>query len=154
MKLALKNQADDLLNKCRARYENGQKTTMSLLHPPYNELVAKLLALVQDSDPSLARTIAGSPEAIRGILADADQFKAEERRPSGGQRPHRHLQGRQSLPDLRQSAGARGRAETLARSRFGLPLAGVSQDEDSPLVVADVDVAARVHQDLFGPVDG
>ena len=154
MKLALKSQADDLLNKSRARYGNGQKTNVSMLRPPYNELAAKLLTLVRDSDPSLARTITGSREAIRGILADADQFKAEVRRPSGRQRPHRHLQARQPLPDIRQPAGAGGRNETLARSRFGLTLAGVSQDEDAPLVVTDVDIAARVHHDLFGPVDG
>ena len=41
----------------------------------------------------------------------------------------------------------------LARRRFGLSLAGVAQDEHAPLVVADVNVAARVDQDLLGPVD-
>ena len=76
-KLALKNQVDDLLNKFRSYYENGQKTNVSLLRQPYNDLVAKLLALVQDGDPSLARTIAGSRDAIWGILADAEKFKAE-----------------------------------------------------------------------------
>jgi len=76
-KLALKNQMDDLLNKFRSYYENGQKTNVSLLRQPYNDLVAKLLALVQDGDPSLARTIAGSRDAIWGILADAEKFKAE-----------------------------------------------------------------------------
>jgi len=76
-KLALKNQVDDLMNKFRAHYESGQKTNVSTLRQPYNDLVAKLLALVQDSDPSLARTISGSREAIWGILADAEKFKAE-----------------------------------------------------------------------------
>ena len=50
-KLALKNQMDDLL-------------------------VLKVLSLVQDSDPSLARTISGSREAIWAILANAEKFKA------------------------------------------------------------------------------
>jgi hypothetical protein len=39
-------------------------------------LVLKVLALVQDSDPSLARTISGSREAIWDILADPEKFKA------------------------------------------------------------------------------
>ena len=39
-------------------------------------LVLKVLALVQDSDPPLARTISGSREAIWGILADPEKFKS------------------------------------------------------------------------------
>jgi biotin operon repressor len=39
-------------------------------------LLLKVLALLQDSDPSLARTISGSREAIWGILADPDKFNA------------------------------------------------------------------------------
>jgi hypothetical protein len=38
-------------------------------------LVLKVLALLQDGDPSLARTISGSREAIWNILADPEQFK-------------------------------------------------------------------------------
>jgi len=39
-------------------------------------LVLKVLSLVQDKDPSLARTISGSREAIWGILADPEKFHA------------------------------------------------------------------------------
>lgn len=75
-KLALKNQVDDLLQQFRAHYLNGQKTSVAALRQPFDMLVLKLLALIQDSDPSLARTISGSREAIWGILADPEQFKS------------------------------------------------------------------------------
>ncbi len=74
-KLALKNQVDDLLKAFRAHYLNGQKTSVASLRQPYDMLVLKVLALVQDSDPPLARTISGSREAIWNILADPEQFK-------------------------------------------------------------------------------
>jgi hypothetical protein len=70
-KLALKNQMDDLLEQFRAHYQNGQKTSVASLRQPYDMLVLKVLSLVQDGDPSLARTISGSREAI-GILADRE----------------------------------------------------------------------------------
>ena len=73
-KLALKNQVDDLLKQFRTHYQSGQKTSVANLRQPYDMLVLKVLALVQDSDPSLARTISGSREAIWGILADPDKF--------------------------------------------------------------------------------
>ena len=75
-KLALKNQVDDLLKQFRAHYQGGQKTDVASLRQPYNMLVLKVLALVQDSDPSLARTISGSREAIWGILADPEKFNS------------------------------------------------------------------------------
>ena len=75
-KLALKNQVDDLLKQFRAHYLSGQKTSVAALRPPYDMLVLKVLALLQDSDPSLARTIAGSREAIWGILADPEKFNS------------------------------------------------------------------------------
>jgi hypothetical protein len=75
-KLALKNQVDDLLKQFRAHYRSGQKTSVTALRQPYNMLILKVLSLVQDSDPSLARTISGSREAIWGILADPEKFNA------------------------------------------------------------------------------
>ena len=75
-KLALKNQVDDLLQQFRAHYQSGQKTSVASLRQPYNMLVLKVLALIQDSDPSLARTISGSREAIWGILADPEKFSS------------------------------------------------------------------------------
>jgi hypothetical protein len=75
-KLALKNQVDDLLQRFRAHYGSGQKTSVASLRQPYDMLVLKVLALLQDSDPSLARTISGSREAIWGILADPEKFNS------------------------------------------------------------------------------
>jgi len=75
-KLALKNQVDDLLNQFRAHYQGGQKTSVASLRQPYDMLVLKVLSLVQDSDPSLARTISGSREAIWSILADPEKFNS------------------------------------------------------------------------------
>ena len=75
-KLALKNQVDDLLKRFRAQYQSSPQPDVTALRQPYNMLVLKVLALVQDSDPSLARTISASREAIWGILADRDKFKS------------------------------------------------------------------------------
>jgi hypothetical protein len=75
-KLALKNQVDDLLEQFRSYHDDGQKTGVASLRQPYNMLVLKVLSLVQDKDPSLARTISGSREAIWGILVDPRKFHA------------------------------------------------------------------------------
>lgn len=75
-KLTLKNQMDDLLKQFRAHYQSGQKSSVASLRQPYDMLVLKVLALVQDGDPSLARTISGSREAIWGILADPEKFNS------------------------------------------------------------------------------
>lgn len=74
-KLALKNQVDDLLKQFRAYHQGGQKTSVASLRQPYNMLLLKVLSLVQDSDPSLARAISGSREAIWSMLADPEKFK-------------------------------------------------------------------------------
>lgn len=74
-RLALRNQVDDLLDQFRAHHQSGQKADVTSLRKPYDMLVLKVLAVVQDGDPPLARAIAGSCEAIWSILADPDQFK-------------------------------------------------------------------------------
>lgn len=73
-KLALKNQVDDLLKQFRARHQNGQQGGVASLRQPYDMLVLKVLSVVQDNDPSLARAISDSREAIWGILADPQKF--------------------------------------------------------------------------------
>ena len=75
-KLALKNQMDDLLQQFQEHYQTGEKTSVASLRQPYDMLVLKVLSLLQDGDPSLARTIAGSREAIWGILADKEKFNS------------------------------------------------------------------------------
>ncbi len=73
-KIALKNQVDDLLNQFRAYYQGRAKTSLTELRQPYDMLLLKVLSLLQDSDPVLARTILASREAIWGILADPAKF--------------------------------------------------------------------------------
>jgi len=75
-KLALKNQMDDLLQQFRARHQSADAGGVATLRQPYDMLVLKVLAVVQDGDPSLARMISGSREAIWGILADPVKFNA------------------------------------------------------------------------------
>jgi len=74
-KLALRNQMDDLIVRFRVHHARDQKADIALLRPPYNMLVLKVLALVQDGDPALARTIVDSREALWRTLADPQKFK-------------------------------------------------------------------------------
>lgn len=74
-KLALRNQMDDLILQFRVHHARSQNNDIASLRPPYNMLVMKVLALVQDGDPALARTIAGSREALWRTLADPQKFK-------------------------------------------------------------------------------
>jgi hypothetical protein len=73
-KIALKNQVDDLLDQFRAYYQGQIKTTLAELRQPYDRLLLKVLALLQDDDPELARAIVASREAIWSILADPAKF--------------------------------------------------------------------------------
>ena len=73
-KLALKNQVNDLLDQFRAYYRGQLKTTLADLRRPYEMLLQKVLALLQDGDPPLAGAIVASREAIWGILADPAKF--------------------------------------------------------------------------------
>jgi hypothetical protein len=76
-KLALKNQLDDLLQQVRAQHQGGGGAGgVNTLRQPYDMLVLKVLAVLQDGDPPLARMISGSREAIWGILADPVKFNA------------------------------------------------------------------------------
>ena len=73
-KLTIKNQVDDLLDQFRAFYQGRLKTTLGELRAPYDRLVLKIVALLQDADPPLARDIVASREEIWGILADPAKF--------------------------------------------------------------------------------
>lgn len=75
-KIALKNQVDDLLERFRAQHIDGQSNGVAALREPYDLLVLKVLALIQDADPPLARTVAASREAIWAILADRERFES------------------------------------------------------------------------------
>lgn len=73
-KLSLKNQVDDLLAKFRAYHTQRGAATLPELRRSYDLLLLKVLSLLQDSDPPLARDIVQSRAAIWGILADPKKF--------------------------------------------------------------------------------
>lgn len=73
-KLSLKNQVDDLLDAFRAYHKRKSATTLPELRRSYDMLLLKVLSLLQDSDPPLARDIVRSRSAIWGILADPRKF--------------------------------------------------------------------------------
>jgi hypothetical protein len=73
-KISLKNQVDDLLDQFRAYYQGRVKTTLAELRQSYDMLLLKVLSLLQDDDPSLARMIVASREPIWGILTDPAKF--------------------------------------------------------------------------------
>jgi len=73
-KITLKNQVDDLLDQFRAYYQGRAKTSLAELRQPYDRLLLKVLSLLQDGDPELAREIVTSREAIWSILADPAKF--------------------------------------------------------------------------------
>ncbi len=73
-KLSVKNQADDLLEKFRAYHNRESVVALADLRSSYDLLVLKILSLVQDGDPPLAREIDRSRAAIWSILADQRKF--------------------------------------------------------------------------------
>lgn len=75
-KISLRKNVDDLLDSFRSHYDGGQKTSLAALRRPYDELIMKVLDMLQDGDPSLARSISSSREAIWEILADRERFRS------------------------------------------------------------------------------
>ena len=73
-KLSLKNQVDDLLEQFRDYYQGRLKTTLAELRRPYELLLMKVLSLLQDGDPTLAKAIYASREAIWAVLSDREKF--------------------------------------------------------------------------------
>ena len=73
-KLSLKNQGDDLLARFRAYHKRQATTTLAELRRSYDMLLLKVLSLLQDSDPPLARDIVKSRAAIWSILEDPRKF--------------------------------------------------------------------------------
>ena len=75
-KLALKNQMDDLVDRFRAIYQSGQRAGVAALRQPFDALVVKVLTQLRPGDPTLARSIESSREALWGILSDPEKFKS------------------------------------------------------------------------------
>jgi hypothetical protein len=76
-KISVKNEADDLLEEFRA-YHTQQNTspTLTELRNAYDSLLGKLLSLLQDGDPPLAKDIDSSRTAIWDVLVDPKKFVA------------------------------------------------------------------------------
>jgi hypothetical protein len=74
-KLSLKNQVDDLLTRLRTYHDGASSITLTELRERYDELLLKVVALLQGGDPSLASAIQRSQEAIWGLLADPVKFR-------------------------------------------------------------------------------
>jgi hypothetical protein len=69
-KLSLKNQVDDLLGQFKAFHAGKSKATLAQLRQKYEQLLLKVVTLLQDDDPKLASEVSSSREAIWGILTD------------------------------------------------------------------------------------
>jgi hypothetical protein len=57
-KLSLKNQVDDLLGESRLLYQGPNKRPPAQLRQRYDQLLLKVLGLLQEGDPQLAAAIA------------------------------------------------------------------------------------------------
>jgi len=75
-KLALKNEVDDLLTRFREFHAGRGGTTLAKLRENFDFLVLKVISLLQDKDPPLARDISTSREALWNLLADPAKFKS------------------------------------------------------------------------------
>ena len=73
-KLSLKNQVDDLLEQFAAFHQGRGDVTRAKLREAYDLLLLKVLSLLQDKDPTLARDISASREALWDLLADPAKF--------------------------------------------------------------------------------
>jgi hypothetical protein len=73
-KLSLKNQVDDLLTELREFHKGSSKMQLPMLRQKFDLLILKVLSLLQNGDPPLAKAIASSREAIWGILMDPEKF--------------------------------------------------------------------------------
>jgi hypothetical protein len=74
-KLSLKNQIDDLLEQFTAFHGGRSQVKLATLREGFDLLLLKVLSLLQDKDPALARDISASREALWNLLADPVKFE-------------------------------------------------------------------------------
>jgi hypothetical protein len=74
-KLSLKNQVDDLVEQFRAFHQGSNKSRLPKLRQEYDLLVLKVMSLLQDGDPALARDVSASREALWDVLVDPIKFR-------------------------------------------------------------------------------
>jgi hypothetical protein len=70
-KLSLRNQIDDLLDQVRAYHLKPTVAALPELRHRYDELLQKVIGLLQSGDPSLAKDISSSREAIWSLLTQS-----------------------------------------------------------------------------------
>jgi hypothetical protein len=70
-KLSLKNQIDDLLGQLRAYQLKPTVASLPELRHRYDELLQKVIGLLRSGDPSLAKDISSSREAIWSLLTNS-----------------------------------------------------------------------------------
>jgi hypothetical protein len=73
-KLSLKNQVDDLLEGFREFHGRRSQVKLATLREGFDLLLLKVLSLLQDKDPALARDISASREVLWNHLADPAKF--------------------------------------------------------------------------------
>jgi hypothetical protein len=73
-KLSLKNQVDDLLEQFAAFHGGRSGVELATLRESFDLLLLKVLSLLQDKDPALARDIDASREGLWNLLADPTKF--------------------------------------------------------------------------------
>lgn len=76
-KLSLKNQVDDLVAKFRAFHGGQRPPGLAELRPSFELLLMKVLSLLQDKDPGLAKDIEASRNAIWQMLTDRDKLASQ-----------------------------------------------------------------------------
>lgn len=74
-KLSLKNQVDDLLAEFREFHQKRDQAMLARLRQAFDLLLLKVLSLLQDGDPTLARDVSSSREALWNILIDPNKFQ-------------------------------------------------------------------------------
>ncbi len=74
-KLSLKNQVDDLMEEFASSTGRETRRMLGKLRQAYDLLLLKVLSLLQDDDPALARDISSSREALWKVLTDPDRFE-------------------------------------------------------------------------------
>jgi hypothetical protein len=74
-KLTLKRDIDTLKRDLKAFHDGGSQHKLEKLHERYDVLVHKLMTLLQEKDPGLAREVAQARILLWTKLADPNEFR-------------------------------------------------------------------------------
>jgi hypothetical protein len=73
-KLRLKSEIEDLVNDLAAFHAGRATETLDELHARYRDLVLRIIALLEQSDASLAHDLTAASDHLWATLADPGQF--------------------------------------------------------------------------------